>query len=54
MKTFTQTSDEPYDRNIYRVGSQVVDNWDQAVYLWSLNRLPIEVLNKPKKQGGGF
>ena len=57
MKTFTQTSDKPYDRNFYRVGSVVVDNWDHAVQLWLVHRVPIEVLDPPKRSkssGGGF
>ena len=54
MKTFTQTSDKPYDRNFYRVGSTVVDNWEHAVHLWMVYKLPIEVLNPPKSSGGGF
>ena len=54
MNTFTQTSDKPYDRNFYRVGSRVVDNWDRAVYLWMIYKVPIEVIDPPKSSGGGF
>lgn len=54
MKTFTQTSDKPYDRNHYRVGSWVVDSWDHAVYLWLTHKIPIEVIEPPKSSGGGF
>lgn len=54
MKTFTQTSDKPYDRNFYRVGSRVVDNWDHAVHLWMIHKVPIEIIDPPKSSGGGF
>ena len=54
MKTFTQTSDKPYDRHFYRVGSTVVDNWDHAIHLWLIHQVPIEVIDPPKSSGGGF
>ena len=56
MKYFTQTSDKPYGRNCYRVGSWVVDNWDHAVHLWLAHKIPIEVIDKPKAKSsrGGF
>lgn len=54
MKTFTQTSDKPYDRHLYKVGEHIVDNWHQAVQIWSTTRDTIEVLDKPRKGGGGF
>ena len=54
MKTFTQTSDKPYDRQWYKVGEHVVDNWYDATQLWAALKQPIEVLDKPKRGGGGF
>ena len=54
MKTFTHTSDAPYDRNRYKVGDKVVESWDEAVYLWSIHRLPIDVLPQSKTKVEGF
>jgi uncharacterized iron-regulated protein len=54
MKTFTQTSDAPYDRNRYRVGDRIVDSWDQAVHLWSITGLLIDVLPQQQTQVEGF
>lgn len=55
MKTFTQTSDKPYDRHHYKVGNYTVKSWEEAVGLWqALRDVTIEVIDKPKKGGGGF
>lgn len=61
MKTFTQTSHEPYDRHKYRLflQSKKVLNFDTYEevqgYWFSHNQIPnhldvIEVLDKPKKR----
>lgn len=61
MKTFTQTSHEPYDRHRYRLylkNGKVLnfDNWEDAqVYWFTYSQVPdyldvIEVLDKPKEK----
>tara|TARA_R100000030_G_scaffold95115_1_gene82375 strand:+ start:790 stop:1020 length:231 start_codon:yes stop_codon:yes gene_type:complete len=64
---FTQTSDKPYDRHLYKVvyhcsdfgcEHKIVDSWEEARELW-WNSIPqfishIEVLDKPKKKSKGF
>ena len=61
MKTFTQTSHEPYDRHTYRLylHNKKVLNFDDyqelQSYWFSHNQIPdylnvIEVLDKPKKR----
>jgi len=65
-KTFTQTSNEPYDRHHYKMvysnnQSVVVDSWEKVRKLWwetpSQFASHIEVIdmnNQTKKSNGGF
>jgi len=65
MKTFSQTSHEPYNRHIYRLhlcDKKTIDfdDYETAQAYWfSLNQVPdylnyFEVLDKPKIKSKGF
>tara|TARA_A100001201_G_scaffold50068_1_gene49907 strand:+ start:1176 stop:1403 length:228 start_codon:yes stop_codon:yes gene_type:complete len=62
---FTQTSDEPYDRHLYKVvyhsgdfgcEYKIVDSWEEVQELW-WNSIPqfishVEILDKKQKSKG--
>lgn len=64
---FTQTSDAPYDRHLYKIcyhcgdhgcEHQIVESWEEVQEIW-WNSIPqfishVEVLDVPKKSGKGF